>query len=85
MSFKELLKREIYVVAHGQSAKFRLVKYIVLITLAVALYQWRGGRFVGKVFLVLIIFSLFAHFLFRSKTKGWTRSWWLYKKPLDLP
>ncbi|MBX4198323.1 hypothetical protein KW782_03255 [Candidatus Parcubacteria bacterium] len=80
MPFKETVKKEIDVVVHGQTITFRLVKYMVLLLLAFALYFWKGGRITGVVFLILIIVSLVAHFFFRWKTDGWTKSWGLYKK-----
>ncbi len=80
-TFKELYEREKEVIIHGQSFQFRVIKYIVIITLATLLFLWKGAFTVGITFLFLCIVSIIIHFFFRWKTKGWTISWWLYKKP----
>lgn len=36
----EVLKKELYVAVHGQSARFRIMKYAILIPLFAALYWW---------------------------------------------
>ena len=79
----ELIKKELHVIAHGQSARFRLVKYAILIPLVVALYVWKGRTTTWKALLALAILGIAVHFFFRWKTKGWTESWWLFK-PEDL-
>jgi hypothetical protein len=82
MKFKEFWQREKYVALHAQSLRFRLVKYIILVTLAVVLFRWRGGVATLKVFLGLAVLGLGIHFLFRWKTKAWTQPWGPYKKIL---
>lgn len=84
MTIKELIEREKYVVIHGQTLRFRIVKYIILAAIAWGLYAWKGWTAVWMVFLVLSIIAIAIHFLFRWKTKAWTESWGPYKK-LDLP
>jgi hypothetical protein len=79
MSFKEAAKKELHVVVYGQSALFRVVKYIVIVIVAFLLYKWKGGRTTAYIFLMLALVSIAAHFFFRWKTKGWTQSWGLYK------
>lgn len=84
VTFKESLRREKYVIIHGQTTRFRIVKYLVLFTLGIGLFFWKGWMAVGLAFACLFILGLAVHFLFRWKTKAWTESWGPYKK-LDLP
>ncbi len=76
MSFKETYEKEKYVVVNGQSAKFRIVKYSIIIPLLVGLYLWKGARFSGYLVLFLVVFGTITHFVLRWKTKGWTQKWW---------
>jgi hypothetical protein len=75
MTFKETYEKEKQVVLYGQSARFRLVKYAILIPLFTALYVWQGWSVTWKVLLASIVVALFVHFLFRYKTAAWTKSW----------
>ncbi|MEX1112654.1 MAG: hypothetical protein WEC84_04270 [Candidatus Andersenbacteria bacterium] len=83
-TLKELLQREKHVIIHGQTLWFRIIKYLVIVAVAVWLYRWQGGSTTVAVFLVLAVVSIAVHFLFRWKTKAWTQSWGPYKKiPFD--
>jgi hypothetical protein len=82
MRLKELLRREMYVVVHGQTARFRIVKWIVILAAGSLLFAWIGPALTGKLFVVLAVFGILIHFLFRFKTKGWTRPWGPYKRVL---
>ena len=85
MTFKEFYKKEKHVVLHGQTTRFRMVKYIVLFAIGVGVYLWKGLATVSLLFLVLAIAGVVVHFFFRWKTDGWEKSWGSYKKiPLDL-
>jgi hypothetical protein len=84
MNMKAVLEREKYVVLHGQSWRFRVVKYLILGAIAVAVSSWKGWIVTVQLFAVLFILGTAVHFLFRWKTKAWTQSWGPYKK-LDLP
>ncbi len=84
MNVKQFLEREKYVAIHGQSWRFRAVKYAILIPLFVGMVWWKGWKATGVLFLILLVVALGMHFLFRWKTKAWTQSWGPYKK-LDLP
>jgi hypothetical protein len=84
MTVKEWIEREKYVAIHGQTLRFRIVKYLILVAIAGSLYAWNGWTAVGMVFLTLFIVAIAVHFFFRWKTKGWTESWGPYKK-LDVP
>jgi len=84
MTFKQMLTREKHIVIHGQTARFRLVKYAILIPAFVLFYAWRGWNDTVTLLIVLFVASVAIHLLFRWKTKAWTRSWGPYKK-IDLP
>ncbi|MBX4188418.1 MAG: hypothetical protein KW793_04800 [Candidatus Doudnabacteria bacterium] len=79
MSFKEAVKKEVDVIVHGQTIRFMLMKYAVLLLSVFLLFSWKGWRTVGIVFAILFAVSIMAHFFFRWKTKGWTQTWGLYK------
>lgn len=79
MNFKDIYKREIHAVVHGQSVKFRIGKYIVLFAVFSVFYAWRGITDTLLLLAILFIVSLCIHFFFRWQSKGWTQSWGLYK------
>ncbi len=84
MSLTKILKRELEVVVNGQSVRFRVMKYFILSMILGAFYLWKGLAATGVLLLGLLIISLFIHFWFRAKTKGWTEPWGLYKpEPLS--
>jgi hypothetical protein len=84
MNIKDMIEREKYVVIHGQTARFRLVKYLILSVISAGIVLWKGWMVLGQILLVLFVLSLGIHFLFRWKTKAWTESWGPYKR-LNLP
>lgn len=79
MTIKGRFAREKYVVLHGQSTRFRVVKYSVLLLVLGSLAAWQGAAVMAWVLVVLAIASLAIHFLFRWKTKAWSRPWGPYK------
>jgi hypothetical protein len=79
-TFQELYQRENQVIVKGQSVRFRVIKYIIILTLGTLLYLWKGLATVSQVLLVLTIVAICIHFLFRWKSHGWTKSWGPYKK-----
>jgi hypothetical protein len=83
MAFIDAVKKEIRVAVYGQSIKFRLIKYSIIIPLAVGLYLWRGVAALAWVFGPLAILALATHFFFRYKTKAWSEDWWLVKNMKD--
>ncbi len=84
MTFKEFFKREKHIVLHGQSRRFRIIKWIVILSLAFLLFKWKGALVVGYTFAALAVLGISLHFLLRWKSKGWTQSWGPYKKiPLN--
>ncbi len=84
MSLKQMIQREKYVAIHAQTLRFRIVKYLILLAIAWAVYAWGGWSAVSTVFAFLFVIAIGVHFLFRWKSKAWTESWGPYKK-LDLP
>lgn len=79
MSFKETYEKEKYVVLHGQTVRFRLVKYSIIIPVFVGIYFWKGFEFTFYTLFISLIVSIAAHFFFRYKTKAWTKAWGLYR------
>lgn len=74
-----VFKKELHVTIHGQTAKFRLVKYAILIPLFAVIYWWKGGEVLAWALGIALIFALAMHFFFRWKTNGWEDSWGPYK------
>lgn len=84
MQWKETARRELYVAIHAQTWRFRVRKYVILLGIAAATWWWKGGWAVLWLFVGLTVLALAVHFIFRWKTKAWTRSWGPYKK-IDIP
>ncbi len=82
---KEFLKKELYVALHGQTARFRIVKYIVLFAVFGALYWWKGWEAVLWALAIGFIAAIGVHFFFRWKSKGWNEKWGLYTPPEGMP
>lgn len=76
---RDFLKKEIYVAIHGQTAKFRIVKYAILIPLFAAVYWFYGTEVLLKTLGVLFVLAITMHFFYRWKTEAWTRDWGGYK------
>jgi len=79
MASKGFLKKELYVAIHAQTARFRVVKYAILLPLFGAVYWWKGGKVLAWTLGVSLVFAIAMHFFFRWKTKGWEQSWGPYK------
>ena len=79
---RETVEREKNVILYGQSSRFRLVKYAVLIPIFAALYMWKGLDVMLIVLAVAGGVSIIVHFFYRSKTNAWRSSWGGFK-PLD--
>ena len=79
MTLKEFYRKEKYIALRAQSSRFRIVKYSVLLVVAVGVYAWKGWAAVGLLFL-LFLAGICLHFFFRWKTEAWTKSWGLYKR-----
>ena len=70
-----VLKREWYVVRYGQTARFRLIKWVIIFALIYLLqnnFGWLAVKwFVGLGFII----GVGGHFYLRYKTQGWTKEW----------
>jgi hypothetical protein len=82
MSFNKIIKRELEVAfsKHSQPIWFRILKYILLGSM---LYFFWGRKLLWIILLILSVFSLLLHFWYRHKTKGWTKSYGLWKYDKD--
>lgn len=78
----KLVQREIYVIVHGQSLRFRIVKYIVLLGIATLLYKLYGWTGIIYLLAFACIVGIVGHTFFRWKTNGWTKSWGPFKTPI---
>lgn len=65
------IKRELYVVQHGQSAEFRISKYIVLCIFLTRVYAYNGEVGVILAIACALFIGATVHFIFRWKTGGW--------------
>ena len=86
MDIKELIRREIAVILHGQSLTFRVIKYTLLVILFFLVNKFFGTSPTFYLFFVLVLSSLLVHFIFRNFTNGWRKSWGgftPYKTPLE--
>ena len=80
MTFKEIIMRELHVALYGQSAKFRVVKYVILFMVFGCLYWLYAWDLVWKVLIASLVLAIGVHILFRWKTDAWTKSWGPYKR-----
>lgn len=74
-----LLKKELYVAVHAQTARFRVVKYAILIPLFGAIYWWKGKEVTLWTLGIALVFAIAMHLFYRWKTNGWQDSWGGYK------
>jgi hypothetical protein len=74
MSARRTVTREIRVAfsRRAQPVWFRLVKWTVFIAFVVV---FRGHPSFWRWLMAAVAVSLTAHFVWRWKTKGWTRPW----------
>jgi hypothetical protein len=77
------IRREIEVAfsKHAQPVWFRIIKYLLLATI---IYFLWGSDLLWITLVVLISFSVFLHLWYRRKTKGWTRSYGMWKHEKDI-
>jgi hypothetical protein len=80
MTLKEFYRKEKYIALHAQSSRFRIVKYSVLLVVAVGAYVWKGLAATGYLLLLLFLAAIAVHFFFRWKTEAWIKSWGPYKR-----
>lgn len=75
----DTIKKEIHVAIHAQTARFRVVKYAILVPLLAAVYWKWGGETFAWTLGVLLILALMMHFFFRWKSNGWMDDYGPYK------
>jgi hypothetical protein len=82
MAFNKAIKREIEVAfsKHSQPLWFRLLKYILLGCL---LYFLWGSELLWIILLLMFVLAMMLHLWYRYKTRGWTRSYGLWKHEND--
>ncbi len=84
MQIEKVIKREIEVAVskHSQPVWFRVFKYILL---SLVIYFLWGTKLLWIVLSILFVFSLILHFWYRYKTKGWTKSYgmWKYREKIN--
>ena len=78
MAIRQILKRELEVACdtHSQPVGFKIAKFIVL---GLTIYFLWGTAWLWITLLVLFIAAMALHFWYRYKTKGWTRSYGMWK------
>ncbi len=74
------LRRELYIAKHGQSFRFRVVKYIVIAGIMMVIFQNYGWKGVLYASISGGLLGIMLHFFLSWKTNGWRNSWGLYKK-----
>jgi hypothetical protein len=72
-------KKELYVAIHAQSARFRLVKYAILVPLFAVIYRLWGREVFLWTLGIAFIFAIAMHLFYRWMTNGWQDSWGGYK------
>lgn len=77
-SLKKTVRREFEVAFSKKAQKplFRIVKYLVI---GVIVYLFWDSAILWWILGIALVLSLSVHFFVRYKTRGWTRSWGLWK------
>ncbi|MEK6844428.1 MAG: hypothetical protein AABX83_03310 [Nanoarchaeota archaeon] len=78
MGIKQKIKREFEVAfsLKSQPSWFRILKYAVLILI---IYFFWGTKTLWIILGILFIFAISLHLWYRYKTKGWKKSYGLWK------
>ncbi|MEQ1587129.1 MAG: hypothetical protein ABL895_14675 [Cyclobacteriaceae bacterium] len=78
MSVNKIVKRELEVAFSKQSQPvwFRILKYILL---GFLVYFFWGSQTLWIILLILFVVAMAMHFWYRYKTKGWTKSYGMWK------
>ncbi|MFZ2555313.1 MAG: hypothetical protein WAZ27_02535 [Minisyncoccia bacterium] len=79
------LKKELYVAIHGQTARFRMVKYAILLPLFAIIYWFWGGEALFKALGIALIFAIAMHLFYRWKSKSWIEPYGPYTPPPGMP
>ena len=81
MTLTDLYRKEKYIVLNSQTKKFRIIKWIIILTLLTTLYFWQGMAVATYFFLSCAVVATCVHFVFRWKTDAWTKSWGWFTPP----
>ena len=79
MTFREFWQRELHVAIHGQTSRFRVVKYLMFLAVFSAVYYFFGPKTLTALLAALFVFAIALHAFLSWKTERWMKSWWLYK------
>lgn len=81
MSWKKVINREVEVAfsKHAQPVWFRIVKYIVIISV---LYFFWDSPWLWRGFAIFLLLGFVIHLWYRHKTERWTKTYgmWDYEK-----
>ncbi len=80
-----ILKREWYIAIHGQTSRFRAVKWVIILAITFGIYQMWGWTGVKTWILAGAIIGISFHFIMRYLTHGWTRPWGPMKEVIRTP
>ncbi len=67
---------------HSQPAWFRILKYILLISI---IYFFWGTQLLWIILLILLALAMLLHFWYRYKTDGWKKNYGLWKYDKNKP
>jgi hypothetical protein len=81
----KVLAKEWYIIVHGQTGRFRTKKWLLIIAITVVIYVLFGWQGVQTWIKGSVVAGVCIHFLFRWKTKAWTKPWWIMKKVIKTP
>ena len=70
MTLRDFYRKEKYIALHAQTGRFRIVKYCVLLVVAVAMYVWKGLAATGLLFLLLFLASNLLAFFLSLEDRG---------------
>jgi len=78
MALNKIVKREFEVAfsKYSQPIWFRIMKYGVL---GIVVYFFWGSRTLWIMLATFFVLALLLHFWYRYQTKGWTRSYGMWK------
>ena len=81
----KMLQRELYIIKYGQTREFRIRKWVIITIVMLLLYLFFGWTGVNWFIVCAFILGVGIHFLFRYKTRVWTKPWWIMKKVIKTP
>jgi len=79
------IQRELYIIKHGQKRSFRIKKWITICSIIFIIYLVSGWVGVLRFISSFTLFGILVHFVFRYKTDGWKKPWWIMKTVIKTP